>query len=116
VSTEPGALHARETTPVRLTVRNTGTQRWPALGVDPRRRVMLVLRWQPTANPTPPKATVAVLLPRDLGPGEAVTVNTVLATPNTPGRYDFIAEVRQGETLVRTPSEMGDARVPVVVS
>jgi len=113
---DPAPVHARETTPVRLTVRNTGTQRWPALGVDPRRRVMLVLRWQPTANPTPPKATVAVLLPRDLGPGEAVTVNTVLATPNTPGRYDFIAEVRQGETLVRTPSEMGDARVPVVVS
>jgi len=90
-------------------------QRWPALAVDSQRRVMLALRWQPAAIGTPPSATVAVLLPRDLGPGEVLTVNAVLATPSTPGRYDLVAEVRQGGTRVRTPGT-NDVRVTVGVS
>jgi hypothetical protein len=107
-----GRLPAGASAPLSVTVSNTGTQRWPALSIDPSRRVALALQWQPAAPATPPDQVVP--LPRDLAPGETVTVNTAVATPRVPGRYDLVAQIRQGETPLRTAGG-SDARVAVDV-
>ena len=82
-----------------------------ALSIDPSRRVALALQWQPAATETPPDQVVP--LPR-MSPGETVTVNTAVATPRVPGRYDLVAQIRQGETRLRTAGG-SDARVAVDV-
>jgi hypothetical protein len=113
-SKDPGSLPAGATTPISVTVRNLGTQRWPALSTDPNRQVGLAVDWQPVASANPPARPIVLPLPRDLAPGETAVVNAVIATPRMPGRYDLVAEVRQGETPVRIAGGR-DARVAVDV-
>ena len=113
-SKDPGSLPAGATTPISVTVRNLGTQRWPALSTDPSRQVALAVDWQPVASANPPAGPIVLPLPRDLAPGETAVVNAVIATPRMPGRYDLVAEVRQGETPVRIAGGR-DARVAVDV-
>jgi len=110
--TDAGSLPAGAVAPLSVAVSNTGTQRWPALSIDPSRRVALALQWQPAATVTPDQPIV-VPLPRDLAPGETVTVNTAVATSRVPG-YELVAQIRQGETPLRTTGD-SDARVAVDV-
>jgi hypothetical protein len=110
---DPGNLPAGATTPIRVTVRNLGAQRWPALSTDPSRRVALAVGWRPGPSANPPARPIVLPLPRDLAPGETAIVNAVIATPRMPGRYDLVAEVRQGETPLRIAGR--DARVAVDV-
>jgi hypothetical protein len=119
--TVAGSLPAGAVAPLSVAVSNTGTQRWPALSIDPSRRVGLALQWQPAATVMPsdqpivvPLPPIVVPLPRDLAPGETVTVNTAVATPRGPGRYDLVAQIRQGETPLRTAGG-SDARIAVDV-
>ncbi len=111
---DPGVVGARATTPVTVEVRNTGVQAWPALTVDADRRVMIRLHWDGAGGARLPMMSIP--LPRDLQPGDAVTVSAVLGTPSIRGSYVLVAEISQGVRPLRTTNEPSATHVSVTVS
>lgn len=77
-----------------IRVENTGPAVFPGLATDDTGLVVLEAAWDPPRVPP-----VRVHLPRDLGPGEAVTLVVPLAAPGPPGRY----RLRIG--LVQAPAD-----------
>src|SRR5262249_42703932 len=115
---DPHLVGAGTTTPVTVEVRNAGVQTWPALTVDADRRVMLALRWDVARTaPTPAiRSGPEFPLPRDLKPGEAMTMRVVVGAPSIRGAYDLVAEIRQGVQALPTGPGRHDTRVRVEIS
>jgi len=94
--------------PLVLDVRNAGTATWPAavsaigewtflsynaMPDDAPNLVRLVTRWRVDGGE--PTAARALLLPRDVLPGETVRVETTLPIPTQPGRWELEVQVEQ---------------------
>ena len=76
------ALARASDTIVRVTVTNLGTQTWPAFG---RRPVRVAYHWLDAAGRMVEYDGIRSILPRDVGPGESVTVDCFLRAPELPG-------------------------------
>lgn len=107
VLTGPSAP-AGGSTAVRVAVENVGRQVWPALAPPGPFRVVMELSWAVAggAAVTPP---TTVVIPRDLAPGERVTVPLTVRTPPTPGDYRLLATVAQGKAATRDGGSAGGA-------
>jgi hypothetical protein len=104
----PGALRARVTfprlpdrlqrgAPLRLTpaVRNAGEAVWPGLGVWPDGLVVADVQWTKVDGSLAGPPARGVRLPRDVAPGETVTLEAFLDVPREAGSYRLEMRLRQ---------------------
>jgi hypothetical protein len=96
----PPAMRPLRVGTLRARVMNVGVVPWPvavAPDVPPTHTVRLAVGWR--ALDAPPErevpAPAIVELPRDLAPGDSVTVDVALLTPREPGSYEITAAVEQ---------------------
>lgn len=77
-----------------VSLRNDGTEPWPATATDPRDRFLLWYSWQPLdgGDATPWRR---VLLARDVAPGETVEITPWIAAPASRG--DYLLRMRAGQ-------------------
>ena len=102
----PRVLVAGRPTGGAVRVVNTSGTTWPGLAADDDGLVTLLVAWDGVAGE--PRR---IRLPRDLGPGEAVTLRFPLAAPGPPGDY------RLRLWLVQAPNEaFPDATAPPLVT
>jgi len=72
-------------------IENTSATAWPGLAAEDDGLVVLRAAWDGVA-----RAPLTIRLPRDLGPGEAVTVHFALDVPPVPGDYRLRLRLAQG--------------------
>lgn len=95
-ATVPGEMQPGQRVPITATVRNVGTATWRAGGEPAKGVVRLGYHWI-TADGREIEGKTRGVLPRDVAPGETVTLENVeILTPETPGAYtlrlDMVAE------------------------
>jgi hypothetical protein len=72
-------------------IENTSATAWPGLAAEDDGLVVLRAAWDGAVRPP-----LTIRLPRDLGPGEAVTVHFTLDVPPVPGDYRLGLRLAQG--------------------
>jgi hypothetical protein len=113
--TTPATLTARQTVQVNVTVRNSGSMTWPAGGDHP---VRLGYHWVDANGQVvvqPPEDDHRTPLPRDVAPGEEITLaGAELTAPIAPGNYTLKWDmVHEGVTWFETK---GSATLNVAVA
>jgi hypothetical protein len=98
---------------IGVTVRNESGVAWPGLGVRSAGLVTLELRWVGGHRDGSGRPDHVWRLPRDLGAGEALTLQGRIAAPPAPARYELEARLRQD---VPAGPVADAARVPVTVA
>jgi hypothetical protein len=92
----PESVLPRRSLRLRLMLRNTGPAVWPGWGVRPDGLVVAELRWLKSTIATAPAAPPTILrLPRDVRPGQSVTLEKYLKAPAEAGAYLLEARLRQ---------------------
>ncbi|MDQ7030716.1 MAG: N-acetylmuramoyl-L-alanine amidase [Ardenticatenia bacterium] len=113
----PTRMRAGETVTGRVTVRNVGREPWVARRPDGRGVVRLGYHWRtPDGQPVDGWADVRTPLPRDVLPGQQVTLDSVqVAAPPQPGQYRLeLNLVKEGVTWFDAPLD-GAGRLMVTV-
>ena len=88
----PDSIVAGESAVARIHLVNTGTQTWPASGAAP---VRVSYHWADASGKPSGTEGVRSPLPRDVGPGDSVDVDAVIAAPGRYGRYALVWDLLQ---------------------
>jgi hypothetical protein len=87
----PSEMQAGKQQIVTVNLKNAGTAAWPSKGTDgtANNQVSVSYHWLPAQGDTPVVVDgLRTPLPRDIGPGEAVTINNVtIEAPPAAGTY-----------------------------
>ena len=78
--------------PLRVTLTNRGRATWPSSGPD---AVALGFRWADPYTPVDHAPPSEQALPRDLLPGEALTLEATAQLPSRPGQFRLQPDLRQ---------------------
>ncbi len=78
--------------PLRVTLTNRGRATWPSSGPD---AVALGFRWADPYTPADHAPPSEQALPRDLPPGEALTLEVPAQLPSRPGQFRLQPDLRQ---------------------
>ena len=91
-SNVPSKWTAGETRAITVTVRNDGGRTWPATGTNP---VKVGYYWLSTSTGNRFDAPSRIALPRDVAPGQSVTLTLSITAPVYPTNYTLVLDLRK---------------------
>ncbi|MEO8602129.1 MAG: hypothetical protein ABI629_06100 [bacterium] len=114
----PDRVPAGATLPASVRITNRGTQAWPVFNgtgvISARWLVYLMVRWFDAGRPVAGVGDV-LLLPRNLAPGESLTMPLALLVPSRPRQYALELRITQAIDGTRGVVSNDALRIPVRV-